>query len=410
MNLGISIANLLRRYPAVEVPGIGVFRRNRRPASYDSEKSLFIPPSDDIELVGETPGAFPVTAYLTAQQPLEEQEATIQVERAVADVMERISRNGEALLDGLGYLVADGASFMFRPFHVDGLAAAPVAAPLPEAVDEPLPDAADAAGEAITVAPEHEVEAVPEPEVVPETEVVSEAEVVSEVEVVPETEVISATEVESEVQVAPAQAEEVVEYEVVNGPEVTVSEVEVGEESVKRSTTPWVMGGIVAALLVAAIVVWQLQPAWLGIRTGEQPAAAEVPVPLSSGETEADAGLAAQDSSMIDIAVTGLATTGPADGVPADTVPVAEVPPAKPSVAYEIIVGSFATMQQAHKFVAEMKAKGYENLEAIDSRMPGNRKKVSWGSYATEEEAYKELSRVQRTFEPGAWIAKVVQE
>src|SRR5690606_41283994 len=80
-----------------------------------------------------------------------------------------------------------------------------------------------------------------------------------------------------------------------------------------------------------------------------------------------------------------------------------------PKVTYEIIVGYFKTMDQAEKYVARMKAKGYE-LKAIDSRMPGNRKKVSCGSFSTEEEAYRELVHVQKNLQPEAWIAKVFHD
>lgn len=77
-----------------------------------------------------------------------------------------------------------------------------------------------------------------------------------------------------------------------------------------------------------------------------------------------------------------------------------------PTVTYEIIVGSFTTMEQAEAFVQEMKAKGI-TVQSMDSRMPGNRKKVSYASYPTEAEAYRALREVQKNIEPGAWVARV---
>lgn len=73
---------------------------------------------------------------------------------------------------------------------------------------------------------------------------------------------------------------------------------------------------------------------------------------------------------------------------------------------YEIIVASFASLRQAEKYVDEMKGKGHQ-FTVMDSRMPGNRKKVSWGSYPSEEEANAVLRKVQKEFEAGAWVAKV---
>lgn len=315
MNLGVSIANLLRRYPAVGVPGIGVFRKAHYPASYDVDKAVFLPPADYIELVDSDTDAFLLTTYLETQRQLDGYAATAMLENAVKGIMDTISRNGEALLDGLGYLLADGASFIFKPFEIDGLAAKPIAAQPPAAP-------------------------------------------------------ISETGVPIDI---PVEA-------------LVVSSGNTGG----RRYTPWIIGGAVAAMViaVAAVAVFTFKIEWLGSTRVEHEA-----IPL----VEAD-----RDSAVAD---TGFETVT-VDSLPADSVSATSTPVAKPSVTYEIIVGSFATMRQADKFVAEMKAKGYD-LHAIDSRMPGNRKKISWGSFATEEEAYKELARVQKTFEPGAWIAKI---
>lgn len=353
MNLGLSIANLLRRYPAVGVPGIGVFRRTRRPASYDADMAAFLPPSDHIELVDTATDVFQLTDYLVAQEKLDGPAAEAKLESAVAAIMDTISRNGEAVLDGLGYLLADGASFMFKPFEVvDGVAAKPIAAQAPVTAVVPAPGTpAAAAGES-------------------------------------------------------NEAEQPVAEVAATGELAAVAD----EGRGGKRYILWIVGGAVAAMLIAAVAIWKYQPAWFHqILAGQlavtdhgdavlaEPSHAPVaPVDTASKDSlAADTGLAAADTTL---------AVGLADSV--DQVPEAGAVPPKPSVTYEIIVGSFATMRQAHKYVAEMKAKGY-NLYAIDSRMPGNRKKISWGSYATEEEAYRELARVQKTFQPDAWIAKV---
>src|SRR3546814_4732294 len=104
MNLGVSIANLLRRYPAVGVPGIGVFRKIHRPASYDVDIAAFRPPVDRIELVDNDTEVFQLTAYLAAQQHLDGSAAEAMLNDAVKAIMDTMNRNGEAVLDGLGYL------------------------------------------------------------------------------------------------------------------------------------------------------------------------------------------------------------------------------------------------------------------------------------------------------------------
>lgn len=340
MNLGISIANLLRRYPAVDVPGIGVFKRTRTPASYDARQSVFIPPADRIELVERHSDVFPITAYVQAQQQVDGPTATAMLEAAVNGVMDSISRNGEALLEGLGYLFADGASFVFKPFEANRLTAKPVVAPLPVA--------GDATKETIEEGGES-------PEAKPEIGL--------------------------------------------KGKEYTD----------RRNYIPWVVSVAGAALLITVGAIWYYQPAWFDgeslVSVFKPKAEMHHPAPVNetvpSVEVERDSVVA--DSGQLATTVSDSAS------VSLDSASETDTAPAKPSVTYEIIVGSFATMQQANKFVAEMKAKGYD-LHAIDSRMPGNRKKISWGSFATEEEAYKELARVQKTFESTAWIAKVIHD
>ena len=162
-------------------------------------------------------------------------------------------------------------------------------------------------------------------------------------------------------------------------------------------------------LIAGGAVVWHDQPTWFGgkLQAGLSEATPASDREAPSNETTPLAGVS-EATAVTDTGQVAAIAVDPAP-VGADSASETSALPAKPSVTYEIIVGSFATMRQANKFVTEMKAKGYD-LYALESRMPGNRKKISWGSFATEEAAYKELARVQKTFEPGAWIAKIEHE
>ncbi|HWK98294.1 MAG TPA: hypothetical protein VNQ55_00035, partial [Parapedobacter sp.] len=197
MNLGVSIANLLQRYPAVGVPGIGVFRKTHSPATYNTGTSVFLPPADRIELVEHDADVLPITTYLEAQQRLDESAAISMLEGAVKDVMDTIRRNGEVLLDGLGYLFADGASIGFKPFELGGFASKPIAAqsPVISAPDEPA-----------------------------------------------------------------TPSDEVIDVSVKLEEELTVA----GENRDQRRYTAWIVGGAVAAVLIAAVAIWQFQPTWFG--------------------------------------------------------------------------------------------------------------------------------------------------
>ncbi|SEK67937.1 Sporulation related domain-containing protein [Parapedobacter koreensis] len=331
----------------MEVPEIGVFTVTHVAASYDEEQSMFLPPTSHVALAESgRPDAFSIAAYVQVQYKVDEAAAKRILDEAIAKIMESISRNGQALLSGLGYLLADGASFVFKPFEAEGFGRKPVKEVAP--VEKPLHTTA--------------IEEVQQPVAVAET--------------------------------------------VVAADETTVAEESISEGRGSR----WLIATVVVVVLLFAAVgwAWYYKPAWLERtkiaslfgREGDtarggssEPSRQPVQIPIVTVDTVALDTTQAQ----------------PVDSLSADSVVNPPEVVAKPAVTYEIIVGSFATMAQAEKYVAQMKAKGYE-LHAINSRMPGNRKKISWGSFETEEEAYRELARVQKTFEPGAWIAKVERD
>jgi len=326
----------------VEVPGIGVFKKIHVPASYDEVQSAFLPPVTHIELTEGHADVFPIAVYLQAQQQVDGPTAALILEKAVNDIMESISRNGEALLDGVGYLLADGASFVFRPFEIGGSGWKPIRARRP---------------------------------------------IINEKEAVGAPKELLVDNADAEIAVADKMARS------------------------KSRTIWWVSAAVLLVLLSAAGAVWYYRPITFDRTTiaeffgrkgeehnqagNQEPPKAETPLIVDEA-----------DSIVVDTTKVAALVI---DSIPHDSAAVEVAEAAKPSVTYEIIVGSFATMAQAKKFVTEMKAKGYD-LQAIDSRMPGNRKKISWGSFATEEEAYRELARVQKNFEPGAWIAKVAHD
>jgi len=330
MNLGLCITNLLRRYPAVEVPGIGVFKITRIPASYDRERSVILPPTSLIELAEGHVSPLPIVNYLRAQRGVDEATAMQMLDKAVRDLVETVTEKGRALLDGVGYLVADGASFVFKPFDSGAMQVSPVAIP-PEVAKEIVPT------------PEH------------------------------------AAEYEADAAISPRRSH----------------------------TSRWIAVTALVLLVSVAGAMWYYKSGWFeGDKRGQLLAQKkEAGAPVDQGEPSE---VVTPPADTVADSVISQLSAKVADSVPNDTAAPVSNPP-KPAITYEIIVGSFATMTQARKYVAKMKAKGYD-LRALDSRMPGNRKKISWGSYATEEEAYRELVRVQKNFEPGAWIAKVAND
>lgn len=381
MNLGLCIVSLLRQYPEVTVPGIGVFRKSPIAAFIDEHKHAFHPPSSRIDLVKGQTGGVLFTDYLKAQKQIDDNAATKMLDAVVQDLLTAIGGSGRTLLTGLGYLVAEGSSIVFEQLDDRRLGFQPIdereLTPIP-VISAPLPAVPHEAGE-------------------PSNEVVS-GSIAGNVESLE----------------APAADDEIGTAEGAT------------ESTGGRRTVWWVAATLVFALLSVG-AVWFYQPAWLGrvqwaafldrgrdgaMRSddaGPVPQFAESVEKFDSADVAAGAGsdniTESQTVGKEDSLVDGLEGLSPVD--PESQAAPVEAP--TPKVTYEIIVGSFKTMDQAEKYVARMKAKGYE-LKAIDSRMPGNRKKVSCGSFSTEEEAYRELVHVQKNLQPEAWIAKVFHD
>src|SRR5690554_1883540 len=117
MNLGLCIANLLRQYQEVTVPGIGVFRKVPVSAVFDANTQAFLAPANRIELIEGQTGGLLLTDYVKAQQQVNDETAGRVLSEAVQGLVAAARRNGRVLLSGLGYLVADGTSLGFEQLN-----------------------------------------------------------------------------------------------------------------------------------------------------------------------------------------------------------------------------------------------------------------------------------------------------
>lgn len=417
INLGRCLVYLLSRNDQVAVAGVGIFRCNRTPGYFDEVKQAFIASvcqiefKEDREIGGETDL---MVDYIAAQRQIGHSDAGTLYRNAIAALLGDLERDGRVELQGLGEIRREDPQLMFIP-----AAGGAFGRELP-AVGE-LPVLAARSG--------------------------MEAGIEAEIGVVAETGVVAGAGIEVEVETQPAVVAEVragselgaevgleTEAELEADRETTAYE----EESDRRGSF-WRSALIVLVFLAAVYAsLWYLRPdllvqgrnyltsvqqklpAWLGGQGQEQKQGYGKDMPGDAPVSAVpvlipDSAQYAQDSLQMMLSGVGegldsLQTdqgliTEPENAGAANTLN-ANSRPGTPSVSFEIIVGSFATMQQADQFVAEMKAKGIE-VWAIDSRMPGNRKKVSCGSFPTQAAAYRALKEFQRTIEPGAWVARV---
>jgi len=132
MNLGKSINNLLKRYEQVRVDGIGLFSRKQNSANFDKENNIYLPPITYIEFDSHTEeGGYNLTHYIQQQLQLDQQAAIALIQSAVADVKEQLAQKGQAKLENLGFLIAYGDSFVFKPLDLSGFNFQPIANTVP---------------------------------------------------------------------------------------------------------------------------------------------------------------------------------------------------------------------------------------------------------------------------------------
>jgi len=76
---------------------------------------------------------------------------------------------------------------------------------------------------------------------------------------------------------------------------------------------------------------------------------------------------------------------------------------ASKTLPYSIVVASFKTMELAIKQAEYFRTIGI-NAFVLESNMPNNRKKICYGSYPTKEDAQKDLEKVRKEIDLGAYI------
>lgn len=74
---------------------------------------------------------------------------------------------------------------------------------------------------------------------------------------------------------------------------------------------------------------------------------------------------------------------------------------------FEIIIGTFQTIDEAAEYAERLKGLGHAHVRILATG-PGSRlHKVSWGAYATRDDAQAILREVQQRIEGGAWIDRI---
>lgn len=355
MNLGKNIYNLLKRQSAVSVAGLGTFKRNHSPATFDANRNVYLPPITYIDFDKEAENGYDFIQYIQQLDQIDRQEAEHLVAQGVDDLHKRIREDGQAKLDDLGHLVSYGQSFVFKALDLSGFNYEPVEA----LVKPPLP-----------VAPEEEpaVEAIiEEPVVAP---IVDEAIAEDAITALPtEEQPIAAAFLDPELPTEDS-------YEV----------------PAKGNNTLWYVItaifalGIIAALYFVNQKSTVLPSAKVAEETLTKPIPAEPKAPVDS--------LVQKDS----LNVLGL------DSIPAKRDSLVAVPA---NHTWQIVIGSHRTLAQAYEQAESYNKAGYASVRVIPSNLAKNRKKVIWDSYSTKEELDSALMYVQKRVIKDAWPDRI---
>lgn len=362
MNLGKNVYNLLKRQPQVYVEGLGSFRRNHTPATYDEKRNVYLPPITYIDFDRTSQTGYDFIQYIQQLQLLDRGEAEHEVTAQVAGLLRRVKEDGQVKLDDLGYLVSYGEGYVFKALDLTGFQYEPV--------------------EATGVQPQINKE-VAEPDVQPE-EV---SGVTTETEGTP-----GAEEEKEEVFVEEPSEEQPIAADIVV-PDGYEGE-QPFEEAKPRSNAIWYVLIVVVALgiLIALYMANQNQPA---VRGTQNP-------------TALDSNLNTADTTVSSLATDSAQQVDSLGHVGADSLQTRSNRLLVPEHhTWQIVIGSHKTLAQAYEQAESYNKAGYPNVRVIPSNLAKNRKKVIWDSYETKAEADSALRYVQKHHIRDAWPDKI---
>jgi len=350
MNLGRNVYNLLKRQPEVYVEGLGSFRRNHTPATYDEKRNVYLPPFTYIDFDQSSQQGYDFIQYLQQLELIGRKEAEEAVASQVSDLLRCVREDGQAKLDDLGHLVSYGDSYVFKALDLSGFHYEPVEAIAgqPQGVKEDTPELEEKDSVMEDVAntgegPTEEVQAI------------------------------------SETQQPPAAD--------------IVGSVIADEETVTpRSNTIWYAVIVVIALGIMVA---------LYLANRHQSTVPETQV------LAIDSNLHKQDTTTLSLAGD---STQVIDSLVQDTIGIraaAKEPLVPENHTWQIVIGSHKTLAQAYEQAESYNKAGYLRVRVIPSNLAKNRKKVIWDSYGTKQEVDSALKYVQRHHIKDAWPDKI---
>ncbi|MBD1424989.1 HU domain-containing protein [Sphingobacterium arenae] len=353
MNLGRNVYNLLKRQPEVYVEGLGSFRRNHTPATYDEKRNVYLPPITYIDFEQTSRQGYDFIQYIQQLELIDRKEAEEAVALQVIDLLRHVREEGQAKLDDLGHLVSYGDSYVFKALDLSGFHYEPVEAiagqPQPTEEDTPELDEKSPVMEDVANIGEEPTEGA---QSIPEIEQPVAADIVESV-------------VADEEAVSP------------------------------RSNTIWYAVIVVIALGIMVA---------LYLANRHQSSVPETQV------LAIDSNLHKRDTTALSLAGD---STQVIDSLAQNNIDSAEIKTKMKELlvpehhTWQIVIGSHKTLAQAYEQAESYNKAGFPKVRVIPSNLAKNRKKVIWDSYGTKQEVDSALKYVQRHHIKDAWPDKI---
>jgi nucleoid DNA-binding protein/antibiotic biosynthesis monooxygenase (ABM) superfamily enzyme len=104
MDISSSLFELLQQHKEVGIASLGTFYKKKYPGRYDKEKQSFLPPGFTLQFSHEVREEDLLPAYISSKQNISIGSASHYITQFVEETTERLARENEAFLTGIGRL------------------------------------------------------------------------------------------------------------------------------------------------------------------------------------------------------------------------------------------------------------------------------------------------------------------
>lgn len=379
MNLGKQIHTLLKRQPSVYVKGLGTFRRNHQSASFDAKRNVYLPPMTFIEFENDSSDGFNFVAYVQQIHQIDRQQAEVEVDLAVNQLLDKMNQHGEAMLDSLGHLVSYGTYYVFKPLDLSGFQYSPI-------VDEVKKvDSPEVIAPADIVPPEGQVDTA---EILDDT---SEMDTPESTAIVLKDEIIEEGIQDKEsdsISLPPLPVVEENEPEVIPIKEHPAAAYEAPTEEKNNNSLIYIIVAVLSLITLGGLYYYnQIIEADKGnVQQPVTPIVRDTLPAVDSNALAIDTNQVVQDSLLSkDTAVT-------------------EVPIIQEVIKkYTIIIGTHKSLADATRDAEAYHKKGHKSVKVLTPNLSKNNKRVVWDTYVTKEERDSALAYVRKNIKPDAW-------